>query len=140
MELSDTQLDALRWIKDNQGAHTDELPQEYDETFDWLRHNKLIRCENWFGPGLPTWFLTEDGRALLEKAAKADAEREKREADKKAAETKRLAERADDRAREERYHATQNKIAIIMPLITFFLGMIFEHFARIIDFFSRFFH
>lgn len=84
--------------------------------------------------------LSNSGRAVLaafrkDKAAKA--EQQAKDAD---AEATRLKERAEDRADEERRHRAQNKIAVIMPILTFALGVIAQYFGRIVEFVIEFFH
>ena len=59
---------------------------------------------------------------------------------KQTAEAKRLQERHEDHANEERRHRTQNQIAIVMPLITFALGLLVEHFFQIVGFLFSVFH
>lgn len=46
----------------------------------------------------------------------------------------RLKERHEDYSNEERRYRTQNKIAIIIPFITFILGMLIEHFFKFLHF------
>ena len=46
----------------------------------------------------------------------------------------------EDYANEERRHRTQNQIAIVMPLITFALGLLVEHFFQIVGFLFAVFH
>ena len=84
--------------------------------------------------------LTSFGEEYLEQLDKEASENAKDDAKKKAEESKRLKERAEDYAHEERRYRTQNKIAIIMPIVTFFLGMAVEHFAGIVSFFFSLFH
>ena len=78
--------------------------------------------------------ITTLGREALEceqqqREAAAEYQREKQ-----AAETKRLQERHEDQADDERRYRTQNKIAIIMPLVTFVLGLLAEHFLQLTAF------
>lgn len=72
--------------------------------------------------------ITPSGSELLEAEHVQHAEAAQRQADQKAAEAKRLEERHQDRADAERRYRTQNKIAVIMPVITFFLGVLAERF------------
>lgn len=84
--------------------------------------------------------LSNPGRAVLaafRKAKAAKAEQQAKDAD---TEAKRLKERAEDRADEERRHRAQNKIAIITPILTFALGIIAQYFGRIVEFVIGLFH
>ena len=80
--------------------------------------------------------LTPSGETALltasETLRKKAAEQAQQYANKQAAETKRLKERDEDRADEERHHRTQNQIAVIMPIFMFVLGLIAEHFTGIV--------
>lgn len=78
--------------------------------------------------------LTITGYEQLERERKQRAEAAERKRDKEAAEAKRLKERHEDHADAERRYTTQNKIAVIMPLVTFFLGLLVEHFFQIVGF------
>lgn len=78
--------------------------------------------------------LTIKGYEQLEAERKHRTEQAQRQRDKEAAEAKRLEERREDHADAERRYTTQNKIAIVMPLVTFFLGLLVEHFFQIIGF------
>ena len=89
----------------------------------------------------PDWIeLTEKGRAALADFRQEKAEAAKHERDKQRADTKRLEERRQDHADEERRHRTQNKIAIIVPLLIFVLGILIEHLDVIRRFLSSLFH
>lgn len=89
----------------------------------------------------PGWMeLTEEGRAALAGLRKQHAEQTKQEREKKRAEAVRLEERQQDHADEERRYRTQNKIAIIMPLVTFALGVLVEHFYGIFGLIWSAFH
>ena len=109
----------------------------------YLTEQKLIQVsDNDVFSGLSIrpieWELTPLGMSALSEYEQAAAEKAEQKAEKKAAEAKRLQERHEDRADEERRYRTQNKIAIIMPIVTFFLGLVVEHiygvFGSILEF------
>lgn len=109
-----------------------------DEILHFLMNHGLCTPREDIAPG---WMeITEEGRTALADFRIQKAQEEKREREKERAETVRLQERHQDQADEERRYRTQNKIAIIMPLVTFVLGMLVEHFYRIIGFLSSLFH
>lgn len=95
-------------------------------------------------PPLCTVRMTDTGEhallSKLETLRQNAAEQAKQQAEQERAEAKRIQERLEDRADEERRHRIQNKISIIMPLITFVLGMIVEHFSGIISLVSSLLH
>lgn len=74
---------------------------------------------------------------LLQDMREAEAKEKQDRSEKEAAESKRLAERAEDHSREERYHIEQNKTTIkaslISALIALPVGMIIEHFSGIVS-------
>jgi len=87
------------------------------------------------------WALTPCGEDALSEFELNRAKVEQQEAEKKAAEAKRLEERHEDHAVQKRQYTTQNKLAVIMPLVTFFLGLFLEYWTRILDrVFSSIFH
>lgn len=75
--------------------------------------------------------ITTLGREALEREQQQREAAAERQREKQAAETKRLQERHEDQANDERRYRTQNKIAVIMPLATFVLGLLAEHFLQI---------
>lgn len=75
--------------------------------------------------------LTPAGIRALSAFTEDRTQAEDRKAEEERAEAKRLQERLEDHSREERRHRTQNKISIIMPLVTFLLGLIVERFSGI---------
>lgn len=109
------------------------------EDHRWIRKTSVVAQ-----PPLCTVCMTDAGEhalfSELETLRQNAAEQAKQQAEQERAEAKRIQERLEDRADEERRYRTQNKISIIMPLITFLLGMIAEHFSGIISFISSFFH
>ena len=103
----------------------------------FLTEQKLIRAsENDVFSGLSVrpveWEITPLGLSALSEYEQAIAEKAEQKAEKEAAEAKRLQERHEDRADEERRYRTQNKISIIMPIVTFLLGLVVEHFYGIL--------
>lgn len=96
-----------------------------------LENEKQVVWKTRTSSPLGTLTLTIKGHETLEQLRKEDAEREKQASEQESAESKRVQERAEDIAREERYHAAQNKISIIMPIVAFILGLIIEHFTSI---------
>lgn len=69
-----------------------------------------------------------------EEKRKQEAQRAENQAKERAAEAKRLKERAEDRADQERRYRGQNRVTIGAAFISFFLGMIVEHFSGILGF------
>lgn len=93
-----------------------------------LGKEREIICLEW-----PGWLeLTEAGKKLLRELREHEAAQSQKQAAEEAAEAKRLQERHEDNANAERRYRTQNKISVIMPLITFVLGLLVEHFAGVI--------
>ena len=90
------------------------------------------------------WQLKTEGEIALWEVEERSAQEEQRRAEQEAAEAKRLKERHEDHAREERFHRTQNKVeiaaAIIGACISFVLGMVVEHQASIITTILSWFH
>ncbi len=74
---------------------------------------------------------------LLLDLREAESDEEQNRAEQEAAESKRLAEKMEDHAREERYHIEQKKTtikaALISALIALPVGMIIDHFGEIIS-------
>ena len=83
---------------------------------------------------------TEQGKAALARYRIESAEAAQRKSDDQAREAKRLQERHEDQTNEERRYRTQNKISIRMPLVTFVLGLLVEHFYGIVSFCFSVFH
>lgn len=79
------------------------------------------------------WTLTEKGRSVLATHRDDSAQKALQDAKEKAAEVQRLKERREDHAKAERRYRTQNKIAVIVPFATFFLGLGFEHFSGVAE-------
>lgn len=84
--------------------------------------------------------LSHPGQAELAAFRKDKAAKAEQQAKDAAAEAARLKERAEDRADNERRHRTQNKIAIITPILTFALGVIVQYFGRVVEFVIGLFH
>ena len=70
---------------------------------------------------------------LLNDLREAESEEEQNRAKQEAAESKRLAEKFEDHAAQERRHVQQQKVSVVVPLLTFLLGMIADHFSEIIS-------
>lgn len=83
------------------------------------------------------WELTQLGHSALDAADEASAAHQKQRAEDRRAEAKRLEERHEDHAREERYQRTQNRVSIaaaaISSLISFLCGIIIEHITGILS-------
>lgn len=104
-------------------------PQQ-DDVLRYLMDKGLCRAREDIRPG---WLeLTEAGKKLLRELREQEAAQSQKQAAEEAAEAKRLQERHEDNANAERRYRTQNKISVIMPLITFVLGLLVEHFAGVI--------
>ena len=82
---------------------------------------------------VPGYYISDLGRATLLTAEAERAKRAEQKATEEAAEAKRLKERREDRADEERRYRTQNRISVIMPIVTFLLGLLVEHFCEIVS-------
>lgn len=111
---------------------------ETDDLLRSLMDEGLCTAREDIAPGM--LMLTQKGRVALEGLRKQENEAAKRELDKQRAEAKRIEERRQDHADAERRYRTQNKIAIIMPLVTFALGVLVEHFYGIFNFVSSLLH
>lgn len=74
-----------------------------------------------------------------EEKRKQEAQRAENQAKECAAEAKRLQERLEDKADAERRYRGQNRVAICAAFISFFLGIIVEHFAGILGFIVQLF-
>ena len=70
---------------------------------------------------------------LLNDLREAESEEEQNRAEQEAAESKRLAEKIEDHAAQERRHVQQQKVSVVVPLLTFLLGLIADHFSEIIS-------
>lgn len=92
---------------------------------------KLIPYQGFLVAG---YFVSDKGIALLESIEINRAKDGQQKAEQKAREAQRLQERHEDYTHAERRYRTQNKIAVIMPFITFALGLLVEHFYGIIGF------
>lgn len=81
--------------------------------------------------------ITPKGLGLLEELEEQAAKEKQRQAEQEAAESKRLQERHEDHAREERYHRSQNRVsiasAVIGSCLSFIFGLMVEHHAGIIS-------
>lgn len=111
---------------------------ETDDLLRYLMQEGLCAAREDIAPGM--LMLTQKGQAALDGLRKQENEAAKREFDKQCAEAKRIEERRQDHADAERRYRTQNKIAIIMPLVTFALGVLVEHFYGIFGFISSLLH
>lgn len=109
-----------------------------DAILHYLMDKGLCTSREDIAPGQMA--LTEAGCAALAGLRKQHAEQTKHEREKERAEAVRLKERQQDHADEERRYRTQNKIAIIMPLVTFALGMLVEYFYGVLRFIFSVFH
>ena len=70
---------------------------------------------------------------LLEGLREAESEEEQNRTKQEAAESKRLAEKFEDHAAQERRHVQQQKVSVVVQLLTFLLGLIADHFSEIIS-------
>lgn len=77
--------------------------------------------------------LTEKGKAELKAMRKQKAAQAEQEAKEQRAEAKRLKERHEDYANAERRYHGQNKVTMIAALLSFFLGLLAEHFTGVSD-------
>ena len=70
---------------------------------------------------------------LLNDLREAESKEKQNRAEQEASESKRLAEKFEDHAAQERRHVQQQKVSVVVPLLTFLLGMIADHFGEIIS-------
>ena len=81
--------------------------------------------------------LTQKGRDALEYARDIAAQEAKKMADEEAREAKRLKERIEDKADEERRYRGQKNATIIAACLSasigFFLGLLADHYGNIVD-------
>lgn len=124
--LTNKQINMLFRLE-NGMVWTWHIHPEEDNILLFLMDHNLCMAREDIAPGMLC--LTQDGEIALERYRKQTAGQAKKQANYEAAEAKRLQERNEDRADQERRYRTQNKIAVIMPLVTFALGMITEHFS-----------
>lgn len=149
--MLDTEYKLLSYIKANQPcAWIDVLNAVRSDEADVNTLHALLSCaimpHGWIEKTSKTDMsplcrirLTATGEKDLLAAEEKFRKEAQRNADQQAAEAKRLKERAEDRADEERRYRAQNKIAVFMPIITFVLGIIVEHHVRIIHLLVSFF-
>ena len=108
-----------------------------DDALRYLMEQGLCHAREDIRPG---WLeLTEKGKTLLRELREQEAAQNQKKAAEETAEAKRLQERHEDYANEERRYRTQNKISVIMPLVTFVIGLLMEHFAGVVEFFLTLF-
>lgn len=108
---------------------------ETEDAINTLVSRGWLRCKKGSSRYLDELTVTALGLEQLDMADKERRKSAKRQRDKESAESKRMKERTEDRSDAERRYRTQNKIAVIMPLVTFALGVLVEYFFRIIEFF-----
>ncbi len=105
-----------------------------DATIRFLSSSGLAAAAEDQGEG--RWRLTAEGQRQLSEYRRYYAEQIQQEAKEQAREAKRLEERHEDHAREERHHRTQNKIAIaniIVSILCFVAGLLVEHWTGLIE-------
>lgn len=105
--------------------------QKTNEAITELLSRGLLRRQRMLSEHLDRLTITTLGREALEREQQQREAAAEHQREKQAAETKRLHERHEDQADDERRYRTQNKIAIIMPLVTFVLGLLAEHFLQL---------
>lgn len=108
---------------------------ETEDSINTLVSRGWLRCKKGSSRYLDELTVTALGLEQLDMADKERRKSAKRQRDKESTESKRMKERTEDRSDAERRYRTQNKIAVIMPLVTFALGVLVEYFFRIIEFF-----
>ena len=90
------------------------------------------------------WRLTPKGEIALCEMEEYTAQEECRRAEQETAEARRLKERHEDHAREERYHQTQNRVSIISAVlgacVAFLLGLLAEYYTGAITAILSWFH
>ena len=134
--LSQNDYDLLVLYREERPYPENEDDQERFELFranGWVRDTRFesLQSGNIIMPLNPTHFIvSEMGKDLLEAFEEQAAQEEKRQAEKEAAEARRLQERHEDYANAERRYRTQNKISvlgILVPFLTFLLGVYVEY-------------
>lgn len=105
-----------------------------NEAIAELLSRGLLHRQRMLSEHLDRLTITTLGREALEREQQQREAAAEHQREKQAAETKRLQERHEDQANDERRYRTQNKIAVIMPLVTFVLGLLAEHFLQITAF------
>jgi len=134
--LSKRDYDLLVLYREERPYPENEDDQERFERFranGWVRDTRFesLQSGNIIMPLNPTHFIvSEMGKDLLEAFEEQAAQEEKRQAEKEAAEARRLQERHEDYANAERRYRTQNKISvlgILIPFLTFLLGVYVEY-------------
>ena len=130
-------IDVLNHVRSN----CDVDFQTIDATLNrCLLSHKWIKTTSVAKPPLCTIRLTPSGLIVLDIAKHEAAEQAEKHAQERTAESKRLIERTEDRADEERRYRTQNKITIVMTLVPLLVGLLTEHFFGIITVISKLFH
>ena len=138
----------LQYVEDHPDCPVRDVLQQFgldnhrvtQESIFALTDQKLLYFHSRSSEPLGALSITHDGRALLEQLRISEAEAAKKKAEEERREATRLQERAEDAAREERSRTLQNKFAIKLALMSFFLGMITEHFVQIVSFCIGLFH
>lgn len=105
---------------------------ETEDALNELTARGWLRCKRGSSRYYDTLTVTALGREQLDAADIQRCESAERERRQQASEAQRLAERRKDHADAERRYRAQNKIAIIMPLVTFILGVLAEHFFQLV--------
>lgn len=126
--MTEKHIEVLRACKKSVHFY-DDLDEEGRLAISYLESVGFCDCPS-LSP--PIYWITERGKSKLDEIDRQRAKQTEEKAEKERAEAKRLEERREDHANEERRYRTQNKIAIIMPLVSFFLGVLAEHFFDII--------
>ena len=125
MDYTDKQYDFMEMLSD--GLVFDYLPEDEQRTLIYLIEKGIAAARAQERDGM--YYLSPDGERVL--AAHRNELR---------ARELQAQEKAREKAEQERQQRFDNKIAVLnllMPLITFVLGLIVEHFAGIVGTIAR---
>lgn len=96
----------------------------------------IADIENAVLPGITiravAWEITPRGLDALAEFSEAKAKAAEQKAEKEDTESKRIEERAQDRADAERRYRNQNKITVVLAICNLLLGLLIEHFSGIV--------
>lgn len=156
MDYTDKQYEIIELLE--AGLIFDEQSHEIKEILCYLQDQGIANPKAYIADGY--YELSEDGKRILEdhrrklRAAKIETQRQlqelrRREEEKHLArqeqqlkESKEALKMARDEAKQEKQQRFENKIAIanlLIPLITFILGLVAEHYSGMLEFFLKLF-
>lgn len=117
-------FDLMEWLES--GLYWKwHVNENVDEMLRFLMENGFCEAREDIGHDLLK--LTQKGKMGLELARKQAAEKAEKQSEKEAAETKRLEERKEDRAAEERRYKGQNWTTILAAILGSAVTLLIEH-------------